>query len=218
MPKAHNTSDAFEAAYRAPVRPPWDHDSPAAFVVELAEAGAFPSPVLDAGCGTGENALYLAARGLEVVGVDAAETAIARARAKASQRGSKIEFRIADARVLDEQFDAARFASVLDCGLFHVFAEADDRARYGEALWRVTSPGAVLHLLCFSELNPSEPGARASGFGTHGITRAELEQALSLRWSLEAIEPLVQTLQRPGQPGAEKRFWLTRWARRVVAD
>ena len=39
--------------------------------------------MLDAGCGTGENALHVASLGLSVLGVDVAETALAIARAKA---------------------------------------------------------------------------------------------------------------------------------------
>jgi 2-polyprenyl-3-methyl-5-hydroxy-6-metoxy-1,4-benzoquinol methylase len=43
--------------------------------------------VLDAGCGTGENALLVASLGFSVLGVDVAETALAMARAKADDRG-----------------------------------------------------------------------------------------------------------------------------------
>src|ERR1700730_18096528 len=43
--------------------------------------------VLDLGCGTGEDALTLGARGIRVVGLDASPERIARARAKASERG-----------------------------------------------------------------------------------------------------------------------------------
>jgi 2-polyprenyl-3-methyl-5-hydroxy-6-metoxy-1,4-benzoquinol methylase len=44
--------------------------------VRLAAAGAFAGPVLDAGCGTGENALHVAALGLPVLGADVAETTL----------------------------------------------------------------------------------------------------------------------------------------------
>jgi 2-polyprenyl-3-methyl-5-hydroxy-6-metoxy-1,4-benzoquinol methylase len=48
--------------------------------------------VLDAGCGTGENALHIASLGLSVLGVDVAETALAIAREKAADRGTQAEF------------------------------------------------------------------------------------------------------------------------------
>ena len=70
--------------------PPWDIGQPQPAIVRLASDGGFAGAVLDAGCGTGENALHLASLGLTVLGVDVAETALAIARAKASDRGSRL--------------------------------------------------------------------------------------------------------------------------------
>src|SRR5438132_2819617 len=55
-------------------------------IVRLASEGGFAGAVLDAGCGTGENALHVASLGLSVLGVDVAETALAIAREKADDR------------------------------------------------------------------------------------------------------------------------------------
>jgi ubiquinone/menaquinone biosynthesis C-methylase UbiE len=64
----------------------------------LASEGGFAGAVLDAGCGTGENALHVASSlGLSVLGVDVAETALAIAREKAHDRGIEVEFAAADA-------------------------------------------------------------------------------------------------------------------------
>src|SRR5215471_7996410 len=63
--------------------PPWDIGRPQPAVVRLASRGGFAGAVLDAGCGTGENALYVASLGLSVLGIDVAETALAIARKKA---------------------------------------------------------------------------------------------------------------------------------------
>jgi len=73
--------------------------------------------VLDAGCGTGENALHVASLGLSVLGFDVAETALAIARQKATDRGIEVEFATADAFHLERL--GRRFQTVLDCGLFH---------------------------------------------------------------------------------------------------
>src|SRR5213078_5350486 len=75
---------------------PWDIGHPQPAIARLAAAGAFAGPVLDAGCGTGENALHVASLGLAVLGVDVAETALAIAREKADDRGIAVEFAAAD--------------------------------------------------------------------------------------------------------------------------
>jgi 5,10-methylenetetrahydromethanopterin reductase len=51
--------------------PPWDV-GPQPAVLRLASEGAFAGAVLDAGCGTGENALHVASLGLHVLGLDVA--------------------------------------------------------------------------------------------------------------------------------------------------
>src|SRR5439155_13969892 len=77
--------------------PPWDIGRAQPEVVRIADAGGFADPVIDVGCGTGENALELASRGLEVLGIDASPRAIATAKVKASERGLSPEFLVADA-------------------------------------------------------------------------------------------------------------------------
>src|ERR1700736_3082114 len=71
---------------------PWDIGRAQPAIVRLASEGGFVGAVLDAGCGTGENALHVASLGLSVLGVDVAETALAIARAKADERGIEVEF------------------------------------------------------------------------------------------------------------------------------
>src|SRR6266702_7528764 len=99
---------------------PWDTGQPQPAVVRLASGGGFAGAVLDAGCGTGENALHVASLGLPVLGVDVAETALAIAREKADDRGIEVEFAAADAFQLEHL--GRKFATVLDGGRFHTFA------------------------------------------------------------------------------------------------
>ena len=49
------------------------------------------------GCGTGENALYLAHLGFEVWGIDAAPSAIKKAKEKAKKREITVNFLVSDA-------------------------------------------------------------------------------------------------------------------------
>src|SRR2546429_8522249 len=66
---------------------PWDIGQPQPAIVRLASEGGFVGAVLDAGCGTGENALHVASLGLSVLGGDVAETAPGIGRAKGGGRG-----------------------------------------------------------------------------------------------------------------------------------
>jgi ubiquinone/menaquinone biosynthesis C-methylase UbiE len=147
----------------------------------VASAGGFAGAVLDAGCGTGENALHVAALGLPVLGVDVAETALAIAREKARDRGIKAEFAAADAFQLERL--GRSFKTVLDCGLFHTFDDQDERRRYVASLASVTEHDGTLYVLCFSDNEPDT--------GPHPIRQEELRAAFnpSHGWTVTAIEP-----------------------------
>jgi len=136
--------------------------------------------VLDAGCGTGENALHLASLRLSVVGVDVAETALAIAREKVSRRGIAVEFAAADAFHLECL--GRSFETVLDCGLFHTFDD-DERLRYVASLASVTEHGGTVYVLCFSDDGPDT--------GPHPVSHEQLRAAFNPRtgWHVAAIEP-----------------------------
>jgi SAM-dependent methyltransferase len=169
----------WDASYRSGT-PPWDAGGPRAAVVRLCEQGAFAGPVLDAGCGAGEDALEIAARGIEVIGVDVAPTAIRQAERKAAERGIAVTFQVGDARQLQRL--GRTFRTVLDCGLFHTFGD-EDRAAYVESLAAVTEPGGVLHLLCVTDAATGEQGP------TRRVGRDEIPAAFAAGWNVVSIEP-----------------------------
>jgi SAM-dependent methyltransferase len=159
---------------------PWDIGHPQPAIVRLASKGGFAGAVLDAGCGTGENALFVASLGLSVLGIDVAETALAIARQKADQRGIEVEFAPADAFHLERL--GRKFETVLDCGLFHAF-DRDERSRYTASLASVTEHKGTLCVLCFSDDGPDT--------GPHTISQEELRAAFNpgTGWNVAAIEP-----------------------------
>lgn len=157
---------------------PWDVGRPQLAIVRLTSEGAFAGSVLDAGCGTGENALHVAASGRPVLGFDVAPTAIAAARAKAAERRLDAEFVVADALRLDELGRA--FDTVLDCGLFHTFDRGEQR-EYAANLATVTRPGASVHVLCFSDEGEDQ--------GPHPVSRDDLRAAFADGWSVVSIRP-----------------------------
>ena len=169
-------ANRFESAYRG--TPPWDIGRPQPAIVRLAETGQIRGSVLDVGCGTGENVLYLAGRGLAAVGIDGAPTAIRKARAKAKKRGLDAQFEVADALdlTLPTQFD-----TVIDSGLFHVFSD-EERARFRDSLGRVVRPGGTYFLMCFSDQQPGDWGPRR-------VTQAEIRAVFRAGWRVNSIEP-----------------------------
>jgi SAM-dependent methyltransferase len=160
---------------------PWDIGQPQPAILRLAGEGAFAGAVLDAGCGTGENALHVASLGPHVLGVDVAETALSIAREKAAARAIDAEFVVADAFHLDRLGRA--FDTVLDCGLFHTF-DSDERRDYVASLASVTGRGGVLYVLCFSDIGPDT-------VGPHPISQEELRAAFrrSSGWSVTSVSP-----------------------------
>jgi cyclopropane fatty-acyl-phospholipid synthase-like methyltransferase len=165
----------FEEFYTG--KAPWDIGRSQPQFVAVADQ--VTGPVLDAGCGTGEHALFFAARGLRVVGIDFVEEAIQRAKRKAEERGVSVEFHVKDALTVDAT--DGRFASVIDSGLFHVFSD-DDRRRYVEALARVVEPGGRVFLACFSDEEPGNEGPRR-------VSRQDLYEAFAKGWEFESLQP-----------------------------
>jgi ubiquinone/menaquinone biosynthesis C-methylase UbiE len=159
---------------------PWDV-GPQPAILRLAGEGAFAGAVLDAGCGTGENALHVASLGLHVLGVDVAETALSIARESAARRGIDADFVLGDALHLNRL--GRVFETVLDCGLFHTF-DSDERRDYVAGLASVTSPGGNLHVLCFSDVGPDT-------CGPHPVSQEELRAAFerSGGWSVASVSP-----------------------------
>jgi SAM-dependent methyltransferase len=181
--------DRFAGYYAAP-RAPWDIGRPQRAFIEAGDA--IHGRVLDAGCGTGDLALWLAERGCTVTGVDFLEQPLAAARGKAAERGLAANFLQMDARAIGEIPE--RFDAVTDCGLFHTFDD-EGRAAYVAALEKLLEPGARLFVLCFSVAEP----------GTHGPRRVgedEFRRAFGKGWIVEKVEP-ARFEVLPGIPGAE---------------
>jgi len=168
----------FNEAYRGV--PPWDIGRPQPVFAKLAVSEDMGDEIIDVGCGTGEHAMLFASRGYKVLGVDSAPLAIEKARAKASQRGSKAEFVVADALHLAElhrKFDVA-----IDSGLFHVFSDRD-RLAYVESLRAVIRPQGRCYILCFSDKEPVGWG------GPRRVFKREILTSFSDGWHVDYVRP-----------------------------
>jgi len=156
-PKFSTIAD-WDTAYREGT-PPWDASQPHAELIRVIEEYRLrPQTVLEIGCGSGADSIYLAKRRFEVTAIDCSPIAIERARLRAEKHDALLRF------VLDDVFDFAQTSGpsdfVYDAGLYHIMRHVRVE-KYLDMLWRVTQPGS--HYLCLaaapSELSKTDPGA-----------------------------------------------------------
>jgi len=175
----------------------------------LAEAARIAGAVLDIGCGSGELALYLAGRGLTVLGIDRSPLAISKAQAKAAARGLSARFPIADAVALGDLGEA--FDTVVDSGLLHVLSD-DGRTALVAGLRTAVLLGGHYHVRCFNE-------HAAAGMGPRLVTRADLCTLFADGWSVVSISPSAFALLPAAgtwehyTPGRSATAWLASFRR-----
>jgi len=170
----------FDTAYHQGP-PPWDIGKPQPVFVDLEREGLIRGRVLDAGCGTGENALFAARAGHETWGVDFAEEAIRQAKRKAKEQGVKVHFEVADALELEDL--ERTFDTILDSGLFHSFDD-EERQAFTRSLAAALRPGGLYLMLCFNE-HATGPG------GPRRVTQAEIRAVFREEegWTVREIRP-----------------------------
>ena len=144
MPEQLPDKDRFQQAYQG--KAPWDIGKPQPAFVEAAER--ITGTILDVGCGTGENALFFAAKGHDVTAIDFLEKPISEARSKVQLRNLPANFVVSDALHLDDIPQV--FDSAIDCGLFHVFSDDDRDAMSNN--WRRSSSRVANCSCCVSAI------------------------------------------------------------------
>lgn len=121
--------------------------------VFAAHEAVFPhtGTALDIACGQGAAAVWLARRGLDVLGVDVSDVAVQRARVLAAQAGVTAQFAVVD---LDDGLPPGSPVDVLLC---HRFREP----RLYPALLERLKPGGLLAICVLSEVGGAPGPFRA---------------------------------------------------------
>lgn len=191
---------AFRMMYSVGLTP-WDHGMVPPELVELV-SGLQPGRALDVGCGTGTQALWLAAHGWDVTGIDVVGKAIAKARERAAEQGARATFLAVDAAIDDLDLGAP-FQLIVDYGCLHS-VPTSTREGIARTYARHAAPGATLIVFGF---------APRRGPGPKGVGRDELEHRLGADWTLVATKtdhstPAPKPFVKNGRP-----IWYV-WQRR----
>jgi len=162
---------------------PWNSETPPDMLVELVESGKVrPCRTIDLGCGAGNYAIYLAAHGFDVTGIDSSPAAIKIATEKAQRQNVRCRFIVADLigdlHEVQERFDFAYDWEFLH----HIFP--DDRKTYVNNVSKILNRGALYLSVSFSETDPQFGGSgkfRTTPIGTtlYFSSESELRELFS---------------------------------------
>lgn len=181
---------------------PWDTGEPEPLLVEFVTLGRVrPARALEIGAGTGTNALWLAERGFEVLGIDVAPLAVERATAKLNGRALHCRFVAHDFLAAD--LPGGPFHFVFDRGCFHVFDEPEERARFAAKVTAMLTPGG----LWLSMIGSTEGPQREVG----PPRRSAREITLAIEPALEIVELRSAEFHGHGAPA-----WLCLSRRRAI--
>ncbi|MDF3298201.1 class I SAM-dependent methyltransferase [Streptomyces tropicalis] len=162
-------------------RPPWDTGVTPPELVALVEGpdALTPGRVLELGCGTGTNAVYLARHGWRVAAVDLIDRAVRQAREKAVSAGADVTVLCGDATRLDEVGVPGPYDLFFDlscyCGI-----PPHRRDAYAAGLTTRAAPGARLLMFGY--------GPEAFDDPISGVTADEL-RARFAGWRLVDVTP-----------------------------
>jgi len=110
---------------------PWDHGMVDHNLTEMiAQYNILPCKMLEIGCGTGENALWLAGLGYDVVACDFAPAAIEKARAKTAKTVNPVCFMVAD--FMHQSIPGAPYGFIFDRGCLHCISDEASKSSFVE--------------------------------------------------------------------------------------
>ncbi len=198
MPLKEQMNDIYQNLSLVDI--PWNLEKPPDLLVELVESGRIlPCRAADLGCGAGNYAVWLAAKGFQMTGIDISPRAVELAKALASKKEVSCRFVAADltgdVEELGNTFDFVYGWEVLH----HVFPE--NRDRYVNNVHQMLRPGGRYLSVCFSEKDdPSFGGEgkyRKTPLGTTLYFSSE-EELRNLFQPLFEINELC-TVEVPGK-------------------
>ena len=146
MSNIYNTNQPWwERAYQTgQYRSLWDFKHPSPELVAFIASGVIPENgnCLDVGCGSGNEAIFLAQCGYNVTGIDFSKKALEIADKKA--KTENVEIKWLSKNITDTGLKSETFDFINDRGCFHHINE-NERQQYADEMCRLLKPGG--HLL-----------------------------------------------------------------------
>jgi len=134
---------------------PWDTGHPDSYLVRMvSEWPSCAAQVLEIGCGTGTNSIWLAGQGFTVTGLDISSSAIAIARKRAREQGVSCRFLVDD--FLSCPLADAPYTLVFDRGCFHSTVEPQEREGFVRRVASCLGEGGLWFSLIGNSDQPSE--------------------------------------------------------------
>jgi len=183
---------------------PWDVHVPSRELMRVVQEWSIePSPMLELGCGTGTNALWLVQHGFQVTAIDVAPLAIARARQRFEQAHVAVETLVADLFELPSL--PAPYSFVFDRGVYHA-VRRQDASRAVQILANLTTAGGYYLTLAGNANDPQPleegpPQVTASQLCEEFAPVFDLVQLREFHFEVTDIEG------RPARPLAWSALW-----------
>ncbi len=171
---------SFEERYQTG-NMPWDHGMPDGNLIAWVKQWPIePCKVLDIGCGTGEDSIWLTRQGFHATGCDLSKTAVKQAQAKAAATGVRSIFIMAD--FLEGKLPGLPFGFAFDRGCLHCIDGKADRRRFAQNVAdHLTEAGLWLSLIG----NADEPEREV---GPPQLTATEVAAAVEPCFEILSLE------------------------------
>jgi SAM-dependent methyltransferase len=184
--------EQWDAAYAGNQPPLWDAGRPSGDLTKIVEDGTMrPGRIVDLGCGSGTDAIYLAGRGFDVTAIDVAPAALRLAQEKALKAGVRVRWLLADVLALPrlEPFDL-----IYDRGCYHEVRSVNIAA-YLRTVQQLSRPGTLFLLLA------GNANEMLMDYGPPTVTEEQLRGDFSRLFDFEFLKESRFEIARPNTVG-----------------
>jgi 2-polyprenyl-3-methyl-5-hydroxy-6-metoxy-1,4-benzoquinol methylase len=174
---------------------PWDTGSPASCLMQLLSPWPkYKGKVLEVGCGTGTNSVWMAEQGFQVTGMDIAAGAVALSQQRAADKGVACTFIEAD--FFTYPIEEGQFSLLFDRGCFHGMDE-EHRSLFTRRAAACLEPGG----LWFSLIGNSDQITQEQG--PPRLSAVQICASVEPAFEILRLESFLLDSKRPVPP----RFW-----------